>query len=537
MKDAKAIDKLTAKHGRPPTREEISAYKQKKKEKKEKKAAAAGASVSQEEAYPSRDAAAEAADAEVAAEAAAAQDDDAGSAAEAGGVDDDAPTGEVDFEPTQLPPPAARESKEERKARRRAEKAAAAAATPERAPPVAHVTTPAEPATEEDLEGLTVLDADAVVLAPSDDGESSGAAVPRVRNLLIEGSAFLKRRKPTSYNCKACGGRKKGGRSKCLQPCPGGEAAEEEEEAAEEAAAEEEAEDDEEAAAPAAAAAKAPRSSWNCNACGGSKKAARSNCLQPCPGGQVVAVDVDEDDDESDAPPAKKAKKSAYNVFMKEEVVRVKQAQPSLSHQEAFAAAAANWQSAAARQKGNDCRELVVASEEGQAKQRSKRKNLADDGHASPAKAASTRHSKTSCDAALAIMEYYKFDIFDALDGPVTVRAARASCVLRQRLIACSQRARVLFPGRPSLGGASQAARHLQGRVRRAQQAAAAAQKSRKGRHVEERDRGGGEETGRLHGARSADRRRDGVGHRGGGVGLGLEPRRLTRPRPRSSGA
>jgi hypothetical protein len=42
------------------------------------------------------------------------------------------------------------------------------------------------------------------------------------------------------------------------------------------------------------------------------------------------------------APKAKKAP-SAYNTFMKTEIAKVKKAQPSLDHKEAFKVAAANW--------------------------------------------------------------------------------------------------------------------------------------------------------------------------------------------------
>jgi hypothetical protein len=41
-------------------------------------------------------------------------------------------------------------------------------------------------------------------------------------------------------------------------------------------------------------------------------------------------------------PKAKKAP-SAYNTFMKSEIAKVKKAQPSLDHKEAFKVAAANW--------------------------------------------------------------------------------------------------------------------------------------------------------------------------------------------------
>ena len=34
---------------------------------------------------------------------------------------------------------------------------------------------------------------------------------------------------------------------------------------------------------------------------------------------------------------------SAYNLFMKEELAKVKKANPNMEHKEAFAAAAANW--------------------------------------------------------------------------------------------------------------------------------------------------------------------------------------------------
>merc|ERR1719504_237476 len=50
---------------------------------------------------------------------------------------------------------------------------------------------------------------------------------------------------------------------------------------------------------------------------------------------------------------AKKEKKektprapSAYNIFMKEEIAKVKKANPSLDHKEAFKKAASNWKSA-----------------------------------------------------------------------------------------------------------------------------------------------------------------------------------------------
>ena len=56
-------------------------------------------------------------------------------------------------------------------------------------------------------------------------------------------------------------------------------------------------------------------------------------------------------------PPAKKSAKkspkekkekaprapSAYNLFMKSEIAKVKSSKPSLSHKEAFSIAAANW--------------------------------------------------------------------------------------------------------------------------------------------------------------------------------------------------
>lgn len=43
------------------------------------------------------------------------------------------------------------------------------------------------------------------------------------------------------------------------------------------------------------------------------------------------------------ATPKTKRAPSAYNVFMKSEIAKVKKANPSLDHKEAFKSAAGNW--------------------------------------------------------------------------------------------------------------------------------------------------------------------------------------------------
>ncbi|KAH7858445.1 hypothetical protein Vadar_023947 [Vaccinium darrowii] len=67
----------------------------------------------------------------------------------------------------------------------------------------------------------------------------------------------------------------------------------------------------------------------------------------------VISLDIDDDEDEDDfvpvnhivhRPPGKKQRApSAYNFFIKEEIRRLKNEYPNMTHKEAFSAAAKNW--------------------------------------------------------------------------------------------------------------------------------------------------------------------------------------------------
>ena len=57
---------------------------------------------------------------------------------------------------------------------------------------------------------------------------------------------------------------------------------------------------------------------------------------------------------EQDVEPKKKRSPSPYNIHMREEIARLKKAVPTISHQEAFRAAAKNWSKAKNKGEGGE---------------------------------------------------------------------------------------------------------------------------------------------------------------------------------------
>ena len=86
-----------------------------------------------------------------------------------------------------------------------------------------------------------------------------------------------------SFRCHVCGGSKRAARCNCSNPCPGGSVV------AASPAARPSLEANKAGQAEPASSRKAP-AAFRCHVCGGSKRAARCNCSNPCPGGSVAAA-------------------------------------------------------------------------------------------------------------------------------------------------------------------------------------------------------------------------------------------------------